>query len=167
MPEPPVGGARPRIVLVRVDAVVAVLAAAVEVALVAEHVLAAVEEVPHAADVAGRIVGARRIVVDVGRRPFRHREPLAARERELDEGDQAPGARLPARCGGRTRPSPRPSSPPSAGSRKGPPRRCRPSRRRVSCLAAERCWDQARWAITAYAWRFDGLERAPRTGEAA
>src|SRR3954466_5309430 len=92
MPEPPGGGARPRIVLVRVDAVVAVLAAAVEVALVAEHILVAVEEVPHAADVAGRIVGARRIVADVGHRPFRAREPLAARERELDEGDRAPGA---------------------------------------------------------------------------
>src|SRR3954467_10993115 len=37
----------------------------------------------------------------------------------------------------------------------------------LSCLAAERYWDQARWAITAYAWRFDGLERAPRTGGAA
>src|SRR4051795_322639 len=24
------------------------------------------------------------------------------------------------------------------------------------CLAAERCWDQVRWAIEAYAWRFDG-----------
>jgi acyl-coenzyme A synthetase/AMP-(fatty) acid ligase len=31
------------------------------------------------------------------------------------------------------------------------------------CLAAERCWDQARWAVETYAWRFDGLERAPRT----
>src|SRR3954452_8472717 len=92
MPEPPEGGARPRIVLGRVDAVVAVLAAAVEVALVADHVLVAVEEVPHAADVAGQIVGARGIVVDVGHPPFRDREPLAARESELDEGDRTPGA---------------------------------------------------------------------------
>jgi hypothetical protein len=30
------------------------------------------------------------------------------------------------------------------------------------CLAAERCWDQARWAVEEYAWRFDGLERAPQ-----
>ena len=29
------------------------------------------------------------------------------------------------------------------------------------CLAAGRCWDQARWAVEAYAWRFDGLGRAP------
>jgi len=29
-----------------------------------------------------------------------------------------------------------------------------------SCLVAERYWDQARWAIEAYAWRFDGLGRA-------
>src|SRR4051794_18278294 len=36
-----------------------------------------------------------------------------------------------------------------------------------SCLAAERYWDQARWAIGAYAWRFDGLERVPRTGGTA
>src|SRR3954449_11620704 len=36
-----------------------------------------------------------------------------------------------------------------------------------SCLVAERYWDQARWAIEAYAWRFDGLEHAPRTGGAA
>src|SRR3954468_15749537 len=36
-----------------------------------------------------------------------------------------------------------------------------------NCLVAERCWDQARWAIEAYAWRFDGLEHAPRTGGAA
>jgi hypothetical protein len=36
----------------------------------------------------------------------------------------------------------------------------------ANCLAAERYWDQARWAIEAYAWRFDGLERAPRTGGA-
>src|SRR4051812_2098930 len=35
---------------------------------------------------------------------------------------------------------------------------------RPSCLAAERYWDQARWATGAYAWRFDGLERAPRAG---
>src|SRR4051794_16346832 len=35
------------------------------------------------------------------------------------------------------------------------------------CLAAERYWDQARWAIGAYAWRFDGLERAPRAGGTA
>src|SRR4051812_35713604 len=38
---------------------------------------------------------------------------------------------------------------------------------RASCLAAERYWDQARWAIGAYAWRFDGLERAPRAGGTA
>src|SRR4051794_3911049 len=37
----------------------------------------------------------------------------------------------------------------------------------LSCLVAEHCWDQARWAIEAYAWRFDGLERAPRTGGTA
>ena len=35
------------------------------------------------------------------------------------------------------------------------------------CLAAERCWDQARWAIETYAWRFDGLERAPEAGGTA
>jgi hypothetical protein len=35
------------------------------------------------------------------------------------------------------------------------------------CLVAERYWDQARWAIEAYAWRFDGLERAAVTGGAA
>ena len=34
-------------------------------------------------------------------------------------------------------------------------------------LAAERYWDQARWAIAACAWRFDGLERAPRAGGTA
>src|SRR3954452_12314230 len=28
-----------------------------------------------------------------------------------------------------------------------------------SCLAAERCWDQVRWAIEAYAWRFDGCAK--------
>ena len=37
----------------------------------------------------------------------------------------------------------------------------------LSCLAAERYWDQARWAIGAYARRFDGLERAPRAGGTA
>jgi hypothetical protein len=31
------------------------------------------------------------------------------------------------------------------------------------CLVAERCWDQVRWAIEEYTWRFDGLRRrAPR-----
>jgi hypothetical protein len=30
-------------------------------------------------------------------------------------------------------------------------------------MVAERYWDQARWAIEAYAWRFEGLERAPET----
>jgi hypothetical protein len=30
----------------------------------------------------------------------------------------------------------------------------------LNCLDAERCWDQARWAIEAYAWRFDGLPSA-------
>ena len=39
--------------------------------------------------------------------------------------------------------------------------------RRLSCLAAERCWDQARWAVVTYAWRFDGLERAPEAGGTA
>ncbi len=38
---------------------------------------------------------------------------------------------------------------------------------RARCLAAERCWDQARWAIMAYAWRFDGLGRARRAGGTA
>src|SRR3954449_4151986 len=38
---------------------------------------------------------------------------------------------------------------------------------RPSCLAAGRCWDQARWAIGAYAWRFDGLARAPEAGGTA
>src|SRR3954452_15277907 len=28
------------------------------------------------------------------------------------------------------------------------------------CLAAERCWDQVRWAIEAYAWRFDRCARS-------
>ena len=37
----------------------------------------------------------------------------------------------------------------------------------ANCLVAEHCWDQARWAIEAYAWRFDGLERVPRTGGTA
>ena len=36
-----------------------------------------------------------------------------------------------------------------------------------TCLAAERYRDQARWAVETYAWRFDGLERAPRAGGAA
>jgi 2',3'-cyclic-nucleotide 2'-phosphodiesterase (5'-nucleotidase family) len=31
----------------------------------------------------------------------------------------------------------------------------------------ERCWDQARWAIEAYAWRFDGLDRTRRGRGAA
>ncbi|HEX6014254.1 MAG TPA: hypothetical protein VFY87_21145, partial [Geminicoccaceae bacterium] len=35
------------------------------------------------------------------------------------------------------------------------------------CLAAEHCWDQARWAVEAYAWRFDGLGRAPGARGAA
>jgi hypothetical protein len=38
---------------------------------------------------------------------------------------------------------------------------------RASCLVAERYWDQARWAIEAYAWRFDGLERMPAAGGTA
>lgn len=29
----------------------------------------------------------------------------------------------------------------------------------TSCLVAERCWDAARWAIKAYAWRFEGVRR--------
>ncbi len=29
-----------------------------------------------------------------------------------------------------------------------------------SCLSAERCWDQVRWSIEAYAWRFEGSRRA-------
>ena len=37
----------------------------------------------------------------------------------------------------------------------------------ASCLVAERYWDQARWAIEAYAWRFEGLERALETGGTA
>src|SRR3954471_19290825 len=36
-----------------------------------------------------------------------------------------------------------------------------------SCLAAEHYWDQVRWAIGAYAWRFDGLARAPEAGGTA
>ena len=36
--------------------------------------------------------------------------------------------------------------------------------KRRLCLVAERYWDQARWAIEAYAWRFDGLGQAPRAG---
>ena len=36
-----------------------------------------------------------------------------------------------------------------------------------SCLAVGRYWDQARWAIEAYAWRFDGLGRAPEAGGTA
>src|SRR5205085_9474329 len=32
----------------------------------------------------------------------------------------------------------------------------------LSCLVAERCWDQVRWAIEAYAWRFDGCAKPPR-----
>ena len=39
--------------------------------------------------------------------------------------------------------------------------------RPAECLAAERCWDRARWAIEMYAWRFDGLERTrPARGAA-
>ena len=39
----------------------------------------------------------------------------------------------------------------------------RPPWSRPSCLVAERCWDQVRWAIEEYTWRFDGLRRrAPR-----
>jgi hypothetical protein len=38
---------------------------------------------------------------------------------------------------------------------------------RPSCLAAERYWDQARWAVEEYAWRFDGLDRARRAGGSA
>ncbi len=30
----------------------------------------------------------------------------------------------------------------------------------LSCLVARRYWDQVRWAIEAYAWRFDGLDQA-------
>lgn len=30
---------------------------------------------------------------------------------------------------------------------------------RSNCLVAERRWDAARWAIKAYAWRFDGVRR--------
>ena len=37
----------------------------------------------------------------------------------------------------------------------------------LNCMAAERCWDQARWAVEAYAWRFDGLERASQAGGTA
>ena len=33
-----------------------------------------------------------------------------------------------------------------------------------NCLVAERCWDQARWAVEAYAWRFDGFDRLSRAG---
>ncbi|MPR23884.1 hypothetical protein FS320_01270 [Microvirga tunisiensis] len=29
----------------------------------------------------------------------------------------------------------------------------------TSCLVAERCWDQVRYAIEEYTWRFDGLRR--------
>src|SRR4051794_17127028 len=36
-----------------------------------------------------------------------------------------------------------------------------------SCLAAERYWDQARWAVATYAWRFDGLERTRPAGGVA
>ncbi|MGF9760248.1 hypothetical protein AAII07_34180 [Microvirga sp. 0TCS3.31] len=32
----------------------------------------------------------------------------------------------------------------------------------VFCLVAERCWDQVRWAIENYTWRFDGSRRPPR-----
>jgi hypothetical protein len=32
----------------------------------------------------------------------------------------------------------------------------------LSCLVAERCWDQVRWAIENYTWRFDGSRRPPR-----
>src|SRR3954452_21677403 len=38
---------------------------------------------------------------------------------------------------------------------------------RPTCLVAERYWDEARWAIEAYAWRFEGLERAPLVGGTA
>jgi hypothetical protein len=37
----------------------------------------------------------------------------------------------------------------------------------ANCLVAVRCWDQVRWAIGAYAWRFDGLGRASEAGGAA
>jgi hypothetical protein len=29
----------------------------------------------------------------------------------------------------------------------------------LGCLVAERCWDQVRYAIEEYTWRFDGLRR--------
>ena len=32
----------------------------------------------------------------------------------------------------------------------------------ASCLVAEHCWDQVRWAIEAYAWRFERLARPAR-----
>src|SRR3954467_6020165 len=37
------------------------------------------------------------------------------------------------------------------------------ARTRPSCLVAERCWDQVRWAIEAYAWRFESSRGAPGT----
>jgi putative transposase len=30
------------------------------------------------------------------------------------------------------------------------------------CLVAERCWDRVRWAIEAYAWRFERLAKPAR-----
>jgi transposase len=39
--------------------------------------------------------------------------------------------------------------------------------RLLACLAAERYWDQARWAVETYAWRFEGLERTRPAGGVA
>ncbi|MPR13861.1 hypothetical protein FS320_44465 [Microvirga tunisiensis] len=41
----------------------------------------------------------------------------------------------------------------------GPPRRKSFPGPPTSCLVAERCWDQVRYAIEEYTWRFDGLRR--------
>src|SRR3954453_17415506 len=87
MPELAVCGARSRVIVGRVDAMVSVLAAAVEVTLVAQVLREGVEELPHAADVAARVVRALRVVVDVGDGPLRDRELLLARDGELDERD--------------------------------------------------------------------------------
>lgn len=34
----------------------------------------------------------------------------------------------------------------------------------LNCLVAERCWDQARWAVEAYAWRFEPCAGPCTTG---
>jgi hypothetical protein len=121
------------------------------------------------------------------RRPLRaRRPPPPPQHRRGHPAAQRPAAALPPRPGGLPRARRRAAGGPpramaadrhplrEAGrqlSRHAPPRRhpdlAAGTRTRPSCLVAERCWDQARWAVDEYAWRFDGLERACEAGGAA